>query len=194
MNENVQTKPELKCSDSYVSLLCYTLHWSCTPTNILIMPLYLVKIVNDFLLHSDSCQPPSASAHSQPSVWRLHLSLILFFPAPFSHGGVPIRPGHPCFCVLVCILSSFPNTPLSLTHPSLVLKSLTAPLAFGSCFYFSAPQRLLELELSIYMLVPFTSLSSWSTYPAIYLFWIVSPAVPISYVLQREAHELFLEI
>lgn len=138
MNENVQTKPELKCSDSYVSLLCYTLHLSCTPTNILIMPLFLLKIVNDFLLHSDSCQPSSASAHSQPSVWRLHLSLILFSPTPFSHGGVPIRPGASLGIPVSVSLFAFfllSQTLLSLRH-ILLLSSrvllLLLPLAVAS--------------------------------------------------------------
>lgn len=137
------------------------------------------------------CTQPAISVAAPSIVNTLFPHALLSWRRPHPPWGIP---GHPCFCVLVCILSSFPNTPLSSTHPSLVLKSLTAPLAFGSCFYFSAPQRLLELELSIYMSVPFTSLSSWSTYPAIYLFWTVSPAVPLSYVLRRDAHEIFLEI
>lgn len=149
---------------THILVFFATLHLSYTPTNTLIMPLFFLKVFNDFLLHSESCQPFSACC-IQPSISMVapsifNLSLILFPPTPFSHGDILICPGHPCFCALACIFSSFPNTPLSLTHPSLVLKSLTVPIAFSSCFYFSAPRVSLELEIFIYMFVPFTSLSS----------------------------------
>ena len=153
------------------SLLCYTLHLSYTPTNILITPLFLLKIFNDFLLHSESCQPSSACCIEPAIVMATQFVFNIIFPHALLSWRSPNLPWASCFCALFCILSSFPNTPLSLTYASLVLKSLTAPIAFSSSFYFSTPQSL-SWTRNIHIHVHTLHQSDFLEYRLCYLFFL----------------------
>lgn len=153
-----------------------TLYLRCTPTNVLIMPLFLLETFNGSLGHFVTSALLSLLHRAFYTV--AHTTFTIIFPLLFL-----TEKSRPALRnALSVTLSTFFPLPqhASLFHTCFSCPQTKALLLwwlswhFASRFLFALTRVFPELEVFLYVFVPFSRLSSWRTVSAISFLCIVS--------------------